>query len=63
MISLKIVQYLLCYFLSETPLQWSYDIFWNFENKKLLTMQEKTDFFFHYKICNFPSFLEILIDI
>ena len=26
-------------------------------------MQEKTDFFFHYKICNFPSFLEILIDI
>ena len=26
-------------------------------------MQEKTDFFFNYKICNFPSFLEILIDI
>ena len=27
------------------------------------TMQEKTDFFFNYKICNFLSFLEILIDI
>ena len=26
-------------------------------------MQEKTDFFFNYKICNFPSFLEIWIDI
>ena len=26
-------------------------------------MQEETDFFFHYKICNFSSFLEILIDI
>ena len=26
-------------------------------------MQEKTDFFFNYKICNFLSFLEILIDI
>ena len=26
-------------------------------------MQEKADFFFNYKICNFPSFLEILIDI
>ena len=28
-----------------------------------LTMQEKTDFFFNHKICNFLSFLEILIDI
>ena len=28
-----------------------------------LTMQEKTDFFFNYKICNFLSFFEILIDI
>ena len=26
-------------------------------------MQEKADFFFNYKMCNFPSFLEILIDI
>ena len=25
-------------------------------------MQEKADFFFNYKMCNFPSFLEILID-
>ena len=28
-----------------------------------LTMREKTDFFFNYKICNFLSLLEILIDI
>ena len=28
-----------------------------------LSMQDKTDFFFHYKICNFLSFLEILIGI
>ena len=26
-------------------------------------MQEKKDFFFNYKICNFLSFLEILVDI
>ena len=26
-------------------------------------MEEKADFFFNYKMCNFPSFLEILIDI
>ena len=26
-------------------------------------MQDKTDFFFNYKICNFLSFSEILIDI
>ena len=26
-------------------------------------MQEKTDFFFNYEMCNLPSFLEILIDI
>ena len=31
--------------------------------KMPLTVQEKTDFFFNYKICNFLSFLEILIDI
>ena len=33
------------------------------EKKMSLTMQEKTDFSFNYKICNFLSFLEILIDI
>ena len=35
--------------------------FWKFKTKMLLTMQEKTDFFFNYMICNFPSLLEILI--
>ena len=35
--------------------------FWKFKTKMLLTMQEKTDLFFNYMICNFPSLLEILI--
>ena len=55
--------YYVTFWSSETPLQWSHDMFLELWKQKFLTMQEKTDFFFNYKICNFPSFLKILIDI
>ena len=55
--------YYVTFWSSETPLQWSHDMFLELWKEKFLTMQEKTDFFFNYKICNFPSFLKILIDI
>ena len=44
---------------SETPLQWLNNIYWNYENKKLLTMLNKTDFFFISSIL--PKFLFICI--
>ena len=48
---------------SETPLQWLHDIYWNYENKKLLTMLNKIDFFFISWILPKLLFISIWIDI
>ena len=40
------------FLLTETPLHWLHNIFCNCKNKEVLTMQEKTDFIFIYRICN-----------